>query len=141
MKSLFDELMDVAENYDVRTPKDRLVLYSISFLPTKENRNKAFLFVQENEGFVTIENTVCGKELVDRGICEENLSSDEKSQIWATASARLIKEAKGNITVFVDGADERSVFYSVELPEILKNKNIVKINGKDKNLFVKNFLY
>ena len=126
MMSVFEDFMNVAKTYDVTTPEDRLVLYSVSFLPTKENRDKAFLFLKENFGFVTIENTICGKELVKMGICEENgkLSSDEKAQIWSAASKRMIKSAKGDVRAFVDGADKRSVFCAIELPEILKNENI-----------------
>ena len=51
----------------------------------------------------------------------------------------MIAKASGNITVFVDGADARSVFRSVELPAILQNPNIDSINGKDKNKFAKTY--
>ncbi|MFR8205575.1 MAG: hypothetical protein ACLU99_03990 [Alphaproteobacteria bacterium] len=36
MKSLFLEGLKVAKTYDVCTPKDSLVVYSVSFLPNKK---------------------------------------------------------------------------------------------------------
>ena len=142
MNTLFEKLMKIAETSDVSTPENGLVLFSVSFLPTKENRDKAILYVKQNAGKVLIDDTVCGKALIENGIDNETvyLSSEMKAKIWAVASRRMIREAKGMVTAFVDGADRRSVFCSVELPEILKNDQIISINGEDKKEFAKRFL-
>ena len=56
--------------------------------------------------------------------------------------ARLVEDiamTSGNITAFVTGADKRSTFVSVELPLLLQNDKIYKINGQDKFIFAKQF--
>lgn len=142
MNIFFEKLMNIAENSDVSTPENGLVLFSVSFLPTKENREQAVLYVKKNEGKVLIDDTVCGRELIENGIEKEtvDLSPEMKAKIWATASKRMIKAAKGNVTAFVKDADRRSVFCIVELPEILKNEKIMTINGEDKKEFAKKIL-
>ena len=141
MKDLYTKAMKIASSLDVSTAKDCLVLYSVSFLPTKENRDKAFAYVADHKGAEMIEHTACGAKLVEMGLssggCE--LTEEEVADIWKEASRRMIAKASGNITVFVDGADARSVFRSVELPAILQNPNIDSINGKDKNKFAKTY--
>lgn len=140
MNDLYIKAMKVASSLDVSTSKDCLVLYSVSFLPTKENRDKAFAYVASHKGAEMIEHTACGAKLIEMGLGSSGicLSEDEVADIWKEASRRMIAKASGNITVFVDGADARSVFRSVELPAILQNPNINSINGKDKNSFAKN---
>ena len=141
MKQLFDEAMSVAKNYDVSTPENALVLYSISFLPTKENKERAINFVNEHLGKVTIDNTICGKKLIEMGLINSDcgLTAEEMADIWGIASARMIQNASGEITAFVEKADPRSVFCRVELPNILKNPQISVINGEDKYIFAKRF--
>ena len=141
MKQFFCEAMKVAETYDVSTPEDSLVLYSVSFLRTKENRELAFQYVKEHSGFVTIENTLCGSKLVEMFLSDKgNLTDEEIASIWAAASERMIKNAKGKVTAFVKGADPRSVFCRVELVNILENQLIMTINGEDKHLFASKYI-
>ena len=141
MGTIFGDLLDIAQTWDVSTPENGLVLYSISYLPTKENREKAFEFVSQNEGKITIENTICGAKLEEemKNGGYDILDKNEIAQIWAVASKRMIAQAKGKVIAFVKDADERSVFCKVELPEILKNENIVAINNIDKFEFARNF--
>lgn len=136
---IFNQAIEIAQSYDVSTPKNGLVLYSISYLPTTQNRDKAFEFVQKQKGYQTIENTPCGAKLVELNFSHSqyNLTSKEISQIWSIASKRMIEQAQGNIIAFVDGVDYRSVFYQTELPNILKNPHINTINNEDKYLFAK----
>ena len=112
MKSLFLEGLKVAKTYDVCTPKDSLVVYSVSFLPNKKNRDDAFAYVNANRGKMMIEHTPCGAKLVEMGFASSDtgLNDDDVALIWKEASKRLIDEAAGNITAFVDNADPRSVF-------------------------------
>ena len=137
MNPLFDQAMNIALTYDVTTLKDKLVLYSISYLPTTENRDKAFNFVRQHSGSQTIENTPCGNKLIELDLSQpqHNLTSENIAQIWATASKRMIQKAQGHITAFVDGADPRSVFCQTELPAILENPDISTINNIDKHIF------
>ena len=112
MDDFYDNALSVAKTYDVSTKPDSLVLYSISFLPTKENKIQAFDFVKSHPGMVMLDHTPCGIKMMDMG-------------------------PSGNITAFVKDADERSVFRSMELPTILANENIKTINGVDKFEFAK----
>ena len=141
MKQLFNEAMAVAKSYDVSTPKDGLVLYSVSFLPTKENQEQALDFVRQHPENKVIEHTPCGLKLIEMGLVSSDcgLTSQEMAEIWGVASARMIQSASGAIRAFVKNADARSVFCSVELPNILSNPQITTINGEDKHIFARHF--
>ncbi len=137
-KELLSEGMKIASTLDVSSNENSIVVYSISFQPTSINREKAFAYVKKNPGNMLIEHTECGAKLVELGI--ESLRTSDKEDvmtIWSEASRRFIAAASGNVTAFVDGADPRSVFCTVELPNILQNKKIATINGIDKFLFAK----
>lgn len=138
---LFQQAFRIAQDYDVSTPKDGIVLYSISYLPTKENRDKAFAYVKSHPGSMMIEHTDCGAKLVELGLSSGDcgLSNEEIADIWSIASKRFIDGGRGNVTAFVNGADSRSVFRRQELPSILENPKITKINGEDKFSFAKKF--
>ena len=139
---LYEQAIKIASEADVSTAKNMVVLYSISYLPTTENRDKAFAYLKQNPQAVTIEDTVCGRKLVELGVGyqEVGLSQENIAQIWSIASRRFIKSVKGNITAFVEGADKRSVFCSVELPLLLENPSVTKINDIDKHEFAKKFM-
>ena len=139
--NLFQQAFRIAQDYDVSTPKDGIVLYSISYLPTKENRDKAFAYVKSHPGSMMIEHTDCGAKLVELGLSSSDcgLSNEEIADIWSIASKRFIDGGRGNVTAFVTGADARSVFRRQELPSILENPNNTKINGEDKFSFAKKF--
>lgn len=137
MDDFYDEALNVAKTFDVTTKPDTLVLYSVSFLPTKENKIKAFEYIKEHPECVMLDHTPCGIKMINMGIenGRTDLSADEVAYLWKVASKRLIEQAAGNITAFVKDADERSVFRSMELPTILANPNIKSINGMDKHKF------
>ena len=139
MDDFYDNALAVAKTYDVSTKPDSLVLYSISFLPTKENKIQAFEYVKSHPGTVMLDHTPCGIKMMDMGLengrCD--LQEEEIAYLWKVASKRLLENASGNITAFVKNADERSVFRSMELPTILANENIKTINGQDKFEFAK----
>ena len=132
---LFQQAFRIAQDYDVSTPKDGIVLYSISYLPTKENRDKAFAYVKSHPGSMMIEHTDCGAKLVELGLSSGDcgLSNEEIADIWSIASKRFISEAKGSVTAFVNNADPRSVFCRMELPNILTNPKLTSINGIEKH--------
>ena len=55
------------------------------------------------------------------------------SGLWDIASKRFVSEIKGEVlTAIGDNALTTRTFYQTELPELLKNENITKINGIDK---------
>jgi hypothetical protein len=135
-----EEARLIAETADVTTPPDSVVLYSISYLPTAENKQQAMEYIKNHQGCYTLDDTVCGKKLIALGLeTGNNAPAQELLKIWAVASARFIAAASGNITAFVKNADKRSTFVSVELPHILANPHIFKINNEDKFEFSKNF--
>ena len=139
MDDFYDNALEVAKTYDVTTKPDSLVLYSVSYLPTKENKFQAFEYVRDHPGTVMLDHTPCGIKMMDMGLengrCD--LKEDEIAYLWKVASKRLLENASGNITAFVKDADERSVFRSMELPTILANDKIKTINGIDKFEFAK----
>ena len=138
MKSeLYQKAKYIAEHDDVKTKKDCLVLFSISFLPTKENKERAFNHIAENPQKQMIDHTPCGKKLEEMNLSAhpEQISEAEIYEIWHIASQRLIQEASGNITAFVDNSHPRSTFRTVELPAILSNDKITTINFRDKKEF------
>ncbi|HCU59392.1 MAG TPA: hypothetical protein DIC64_05380 [Alphaproteobacteria bacterium] len=136
----FEEGMKIAFEFDVSTAKDCAVVYSISFLKTAENRDKAYAYVKANKGCKTLDDTPCGKTLCEKGYQATNeVATDEIKKIWKVASERFIKSANGNLTAFADGADERSTFCTVEMPAILKNEKIKTINGIEKVEYLKKF--
>ena len=138
---LYVKALSIAKSYDVSTQDNSLVLYSVTNLPTKANREKAFEYVANNAQAQMIEHTACGAMLVELGMASSQtiLTEDEVADIWREASRRMINEASGNVTVFVDNADEKSVFLSTELPKILENDKIPTINGIDKFEFAKTY--
>ncbi len=139
---LFKKAFRVAQDYDVSTPENSVVLYSISFQPTKENRDNAFNYVKHHPERMMIEHTDCGAKLVEMGLSSSDcgLSDDEIADIWSVASKRFIESAKGDVVAFVKGADPRSVFRTQELPSLLNNKNISTINGENKFSFARKFM-
>ena len=133
----------IAGTADIGSSRDSVVLYSVSFLPSKENRHRALAYLREHQGTIMIDDTDCGKKLAALGMDVSNFSTDTDrkivAEIWKIASARFIQNASGNVTAFVDRADPRSVFRSLELPEILRNPDILTINGADKFIFAAQF--
>lgn len=143
MNAKLKQACAIAENADVTTPPDSLLLYSISYLPTDENKRKALAYRQTYPNSRMIDDTECGKQLLalDLDTADQNQNpSKELMKIWAIASRRFIMAASGNVTAFVDGADKRSTFVSVELPLILQNSRIHYINGIAKTEFAKQWL-
>lgn len=132
--------LQIARSYDVSSKENSVVLYSISFQPTQVNREKAFKYIKNNPDKIMIEHTECGAKLVETGFESiKTLNQEDIMTIWGEASRRFIAAASGNVTAFVDGADPRSVFRTVELPNILQNPNIKTINNIDKFEFAKQF--
>lgn len=133
-QDLWQRAMQIARTADVLTTCDCAIVYSIHFLPTDENKLKALSYIDANPHMMAIDYTDCGKKLISLQL-EKYLTDKEIATIWAAASKRYIAAASGNITAFVDNADHRSVFMTVELPEILQNHNIYTINGIQKEKF------
>lgn len=135
---LYEKAVNIAETFDVASARDCVVVYSISFLPTKGNKDAAFAYIKNNPSSIMIDQTPCGKalnKLFGNGADFDDEDKQKVAKVWAIASKRFIAQASGNITAFVKNADARSVFRSVELPAILKNDRIKTINGVDKNQF------
>lgn len=131
---------DIALTADVSSPRDCVVLYSISYQPTDINKKRAFEYINSHPEALMIDHTPCGKQLIALGLetGAEN-PPEELTKIWHIASERFIQNASGNITAFVENADKRSTFVTVELPLILQNDKINRINGEDKFVFAARF--
>ncbi len=134
MSVLYNKAKYIAETFDVSTEKDSVVLYSVSFLPTQENKDNAFQHIEDNPHKKMIDHTPCGQKLneLDLFARGEEMSRDEAYAIWYIASKRLIQAASGNVTAFVNKAHEDSTFRRIELPSILANDKITTINQQNK---------
>ncbi len=140
MINKLDEALTIAKTYDVSTEKDYAVVYSISFMPTDKNKNEAEKFIREHPTAKMLNDTPCGKTLIDLGLDGKvNEVGEVITNIWRTASVRYIEAASGNINAFVEGADERSTFCTTELAEIMKNQRITHVNGIEKDKFAASF--
>lgn len=118
-----------SEQFDVRTEPGQAVYYS-GILPESQRRNRelAERFCV-NIGFSHIGNTIGGKALTEYIAHDKSLSNSQRESLWAVASKRYAEQAVGDITAFVNGAEEHRVFYSVELPALLRNENVTSINS------------
>ena len=67
MADLYEQALQVARTMSVSTPKDGVVLYSISFLPTRENKEQAFAYLEQHPEAMMIDQTDCGRELIKMG--------------------------------------------------------------------------
>lgn len=135
-----EQAWQIAKTADVATPENSVVLYSISYLPTDENKQKAFAYIAKHSPSYMLDDTPCGKLLLELGLETERSNPDKVlMQIWAEASRRFILAASGNVTAFVQNADKRSTFVAVELPLILQNGKIKSINGINKFEFAEQF--
>ncbi len=140
MQTTLNKAFEIAAQYDVSTPLDGAVVYSVSYMPTNRNKEAALRYVQKNATAKMLDDTPCGKALIALGLNGKvNEVGEEITKIWRIASARYIAAASGNITAFVDRADERSTFCTTELNEILQNPAITRINNIEKNSFARNF--
>ena len=140
MRDLLLKALEIADNCDVKTPKDCAVVYSVSFMPNDDNKIQALSYIKSNPNALMLDNTPCGKALIELGLDGKvNDVGEEITNIWKIASSRYIKEASGNIMAFVDGADERSTFCKVELDEIMNNPQITHINNIKKEQFILQF--
>ncbi len=141
MNEKLEQAFAIAQTADVSTPQDSVVLYSISYQPSDANKRKAMEYLRLNPDKKTLDDTECGKKLIALGLETGNENPNtEILKVWAIASARFIKAVKGNVTAFVENADKRSTFVSVELPLILQNEKVSKINGIDKFVFARQFM-
>ncbi|MFM7530743.1 MAG: hypothetical protein ACKO63_20045, partial [Nodosilinea sp.] len=118
-----------SDEFDARTEHGKAVFYS-GVLPESQigNRKLAERFCADS-GSCLIGNTIGGKwlqEITDRDI---NLSDKQTDSLWSAVSKKYAEQAVGDITAFVYGAEEKRIFYSAELPALLKNENITSINS------------
>ena len=135
---LLQKAMEIALTYDVQTAKDSVVVFSVSFQPSKENKIKAKEYVAQNSSYTILDYTPCGEALLKLNLedyAQDDDDMEKIAEVWRVASKRFMESASGNITAFVEGADERSVFRMAEFPEIIRNPDILTINGIDKEVF------
>ncbi len=138
---LIKTALEIAMMEDVSTPKNGAVVYSISFLATTENRDMAYAFEIKHAGALTLDHTVCGKKLTALGLLvSKDVATSDIQKVWEIASERFIKAASGNVTAFVNGADKRSTFCSLEAQNILKNDKIKTVNNIAKEDFLRPFI-
>lgn len=136
-----EKAYEIAMSADVSSAPDSVVLYSVSYLPSKKNKLNAQEYIKTHKGSTILDDTECGRKLIALGLeTDYQAPEEELMKIWGIASERFILAASGNVTAFVDDADERSTFRRIELPNLLKNDKITSINRQDKFVFAEQFL-
>ncbi|WP_297896771.1 hypothetical protein, partial [uncultured Campylobacter sp.] len=153
------ELTRIIENLSVEASGQKTVLYSgmnmneIDKLAKDPklrmlNNTEAYKFVstlKENKYFIKAWEKITGERNpnfddynspVGKFIGGEDPvdGKPRKAGAWDIISKNFVKTTKGGEIVALVGnnASTGRVFYQTELPELLKNKNITKINGMDK---------
>lgn len=140
MQNKIIEAYNIAKTYDVSTDLNGAVVYSVSYMPNNKNKEDAKHYIKITPSAKMLDDTPCGKALISLGLDGRvDEVAKEITEIWHIASSRYIKEARGNIIAFVNGADKRSTFCTTELQEILNNPQITHINNEDKFVFANNF--
>ncbi len=135
----YETAVEAIDNLSVQTPENGLVLYSVSYLKTEENKQKALRFVEDYPQKMLLEQTECGKKLLELGLEDEAETPEDRvkqHEIWSMFLRKGIAEARGNVTAFVDSADACGKFLDVCLLAILDNDSIDTINDVDKFDFV-----
>ena len=138
-KDFYELALEALENLDIRVPKNCLVLYSVSYLKTQENKEKALDFIKKNPQMMLLEQTECGKKLLELGFdgsLETKIEKQKAYDIWRSFLQKGIRLTSGNVTAFVDKADACGKFLDVCLKALLDNDEIETINGIDKFEFV-----
>ena len=114
---------DLVEILDVSTAENTAIFYS-----GPGNRALAENFAGINQK-VTLEMTSGGKYLDDLKLFEDRspLTKQQASEVWKRLSERYAAQASGNVYGFVLGSREQSIFKTIELPTLERNKNITNI--------------
>ena len=111
----------VADNISRATNNVGTVLYSGS-----EPARQAATTFANNTGGTTIDPTVIG-QVADAAA---NASKSNFSAIWSKASAAFCNQASGEVNAFIANSyyrGEDSIFWSVELPTLMKNPKVTEI--------------
>lgn len=138
LKDICDRIQKVVDTFSTETPKDKLILFSVSFLPTKENKEQAFKYAEMN-GSVMMDHTELGQALEMLHLFEY-FTKEKAYFFWDQAAEKLLSNSSGNVTAFVNNADYRSTFARIELVQLIKNNNVLTINGKDKKSWIKEYI-
>ena len=123
----------VAKTFKVRTERDRVGMVTEAY-------KKVYPYEWENEigKKVKFEDTPCYKELVSLGLYEsKELSKEEADEIFLIARKRFWRAVTGNVTIL--SMENEKHWPNVDLPLILENKGICKINGENKFEFAKKY--
>lgn len=126
-----DRLQSLVQSpdFDVASPRDGAIFHSNK---TGGNRVEAEQRCDLYPGRYIILERTGGGRLLEREIeygPGGDLSLSEADEIWALASGRFAREASGDVTCLVDGANRRSVFRQQDLALLLANARVTSING------------
>lgn len=87
--------------------------YIISKIYAKKN-NKTTLEFKLNQ-------TIIGKQIFN---ILKNYSNIESKNFWCALSEKYAKYSKGNIEIFISEYNTNSIWYNIERPILLSNRNI-----------------
>ncbi len=110
----FNYYSNAANTIDVSTAPDTAVFYS-----GPGNRALAEQYAAANGGS-TIERTPGGNWLDNEKLFgpDSQLSPDQATQVWSTASRRYAENASGNVTAFTEGSRPQSIYNTVKYPTL-----------------------
>ncbi len=124
------------------TPPGRLVLFSVSVLPTRQNRIDADAFVAAHPGSVMLDATEAGRALAALALFapDSPLTQEEAYAPWRIASERLMRAARGAVVAFVEGAHPRSTFVQSELGILASSLAFTTVNGIPRDAWIDAYL-
>lgn len=78
---LLQKAMEIALTYDVQTAKDSVVVFSVSFQPSKENKIKAKEYVAQNSSYTILDYTPCGEALLKLNLEDYAQNDDDMEKL------------------------------------------------------------
>ena len=122
------------------TPKGTAVLYS-GQIADKSNHKRAEAYIQKHGGTL-IDKTQGGQHLVqyhrylffgDERALKLYNNQNFADHIWNAGSGKLSKSIKGDVQTFIVGSTSDRIARRTEIPNILKNPEVTKINGVERS--------
>jgi RHS repeat-associated protein len=118
---LYEQTLAKVDSLNFTTPKDSALFYS-------GPGNRAFAMqLADDTGRFTIDSTPGGQYLNSLKLYD-TLPQAQADAIWTKASQAYVNGASGEVNAYINGASLNRVYFSTELPALMRNANVTTIN-------------